>query len=155
MDDKCGTSMAAPHVTGLIATLMDHYSWLRSDPSLVKAYLMARAIPHNNSASSAERNQYGAGRIDSYVAHYDYPASDGWVGGTFHGSVSSLDWIYEDITVPSGTTRLIIVLAWDEPPVGAGSSRSVFYDLDLWADLEPYDSAPNTGTYASTSAVDI
>ena len=36
--------MATPHVTGLAATLMEHYPELRGRPALLRAHLMATAI---------------------------------------------------------------------------------------------------------------
>ena len=40
---KKGTSMAAAHVTGLAATLMEHYPYFQFNPALMRAHLMATA----------------------------------------------------------------------------------------------------------------
>lgn len=153
MGAKCGTSMAAPHVTGIGATVMEHYPYLKGDPSRLKAWLMSRSIPHNNSLAES-RNAYGAGRVDAYVAHYDHASANGWDGGSFHGTVDNNTWLYSDVTVPSDTDRMIIVLAWDETPASAGAASSVLYDLDLYADQAPFSASGNVGTYASVSSVD-
>ena len=39
---------------------------------------------------------------------------------------------FQDITVPAGAQRLVVVLTWDEPAASAGASQAVTYDLDLW-----------------------
>ena len=46
--DDFGTSMAAPHVTGLAATLMEHYPAFQYNPALVRAHLMSTAIAHDD-----------------------------------------------------------------------------------------------------------
>jgi subtilisin family serine protease len=150
---KNGTSMATPHVTGLAATLMEHYPSLKSNPALLRAHMMATAIAHGAPGKS---NEYGLGRASGYVAHWDHPNSDGWSTSRFSGGVSSQGLQYGDITVPAGTKRLVVVLTWDEPGASAGASRAVTYDLDLWVDHNADCTEPQgfCGEYSSVSSVD-
>ena len=61
-----GTSMATPHVTGLAATLMEHYPEFRGNPALLRAHMMASAIAHDD--VTAMSNDYGLGRVSGYLA---------------------------------------------------------------------------------------
>jgi hypothetical protein len=152
--EKEGCSMATPHVTGLVATLMDHYPNFRGRPALLRAHLMATAIGHEDAVDRSDL--YGLGRASGYLAHWDNPNSAGWQTFKFWGGVTSQGYQYNDITVPPNTRRLIVVLTWDEPPASAGASRAVTYDLDLWVDHEatcPYEWG-DCGDYQSVSFVD-
>lgn len=157
--DMSGTSMATPHVSGIAATLMEHYSDFRDRPYLLRAHLMATAILHNDDTtpvnnSSGGRNTYGLGRVSSYIAHWARSNSNGW--NTYWGTrtITNSSWGYRDITVPSGTDRLVVVMTWDEPAASSGASDAVDYDLDLWidrnADCTP-DSKGQCGEWASQS----
>ena len=145
--DKGGCSMATPHVTGLVATLMDHYPDFHGRPALLRAHMMATAIGHEDVTDKS--NVYGLGRVSGYLAHWDHPNSAGWQTYRFWGGVNSQGFQYNDITVPPNTKRLIVVLTWDEPAASAGASRAVTYDLDLWIDHEP--PAADSATAATTS----
>jgi len=154
---KGGTSMATPHVTGLAATLMDHYSDFRLNPALVRAHMMATAIAHDG--VTGESNDYGLGRVSGYLAHWAHPNSDGWSTYWSSGYVNAYGYQYRDITVPPGTHRLVVVLTWDEPPASAGASRAVLYDLDLWlsyngdcGDPPPERGAVGTGSSTRSRA---
>ncbi len=52
--------MATPHVTGLVATLMEHYSEFRSNPAMLRAHMMATAIAHND--VTGKSFDYGLGK---------------------------------------------------------------------------------------------
>ena len=152
--EKDGCSMATPHVTGLVATLMDHYPDFRGRPALLRAHLMATAIGHEDAVEMS--NVYGLGRVSGYLAHWDHPNSAGWQTFKFWGGVNSQGFQYNDITVPPNTKRLIVVLTWDEPAASAGASRAVTYDLDLWVDHEANCGTRigDCGEYQSVSFVD-
>jgi len=146
-----GTSFAAPHVTGLAATLMEHYPF-ELDPAMLRAHLMATAIAHDN--VTGKSNDYGLGRVSGWVAHWDHTNNDGWSNFWFSGLISTVGgYHYRDLIVPPGTKRLSIVMTWDELPASAGASRAVMWDLDLWADQIGGCSGP-CAQYRSVSKVD-
>ena len=147
-----GTSSAAPHVTGLAATLMEHYPDFQGRPALLRAYMMATAIPHADTVGQS--NDYGLGRVSSYLQHW---GGAGWSARWFYGTVSSTNWQYGDITVPPGAQRLVVVLTWDEPAASAGASRAVTYDVDLWLDYLADCNEPTKGEcgeYSSRGVTD-
>jgi subtilase family protein len=160
--NNVGCSMATPHVSGLAATLMQHYPEFQWQPYLLRSHLMASAMAHDNISlpsdnSSGGRNDYGLGRVSAYVAHWDQDTPNGWFSRQASGTVNSTTWLQYDLDVPTGTERLVIVATWDEPPASAGAKRAVTYDLDLWIDIDA-DCTPDAigqcGEFASQSFVD-
>jgi subtilisin family serine protease len=163
---KFGTSMAAPHVAGLAATLMDHYPSFKGEPYKTRAWLMASSLLHddvttpsdNDLPASGDRNKYGIGRVSSYAAHWTRNNPDGWVGYFASGMVGSGAYSWQEVEVPTGTDRLVVVMTWDEPAASAGASAAVIDDIDLWID-RGNDCTGGTypgscGEYASISLVD-
>jgi serine protease AprX len=78
-----GCSMATPHVTGIAATLMEHYPDFRNRPDLLRAQLMATSLLHDDTTTPANnsvggRNDHGLGRVSSYVAHWSHFNANGW-----------------------------------------------------------------------------
>ncbi len=70
-----GTSMAAPHVTGLVALLLSAHPELRGQPDPVARLIEQTAIPRTTnevcgglSATNVPNNTYGWGRIDALAA---------------------------------------------------------------------------------------
>jgi hypothetical protein len=154
--DLNGTSHAAPHVTGLVATLMEHYSELKGRPALVRSHLMATAIAHDDLKEKSD--DYGLGRVSGYVAHWTHPNSAGWTTHWTYGGVKGPGFAYSDITVPPNTKRLVVVMTWDEPAASAGAHWAVNYDLNLWADhlidcVDPSEIG-DCGDFASQSTAD-
>jgi subtilisin family serine protease len=160
--DMSGCSMATPHVTGIAASLMEHYPEFRDRPQLLRAHLMASAIPHEDQTvppnnTDGGRNDYGLGRVSDYEAHWARPNPNGWQTRWAWQTITDKKWGYFDVDVPSNTDRIVAVMTWDEPEASAGASRAVTYDLDLWADFKADcvpDAVGQCGEWASQSKVD-
>jgi subtilisin family serine protease len=79
-----GTSMAAPHVAGLVGLLISHTPGLAGQVDLIEDIIEQTAVPRTTSegcggdpTNAVPNNTYGWGRIDAWAA-YNYPLpSDG------------------------------------------------------------------------------
>ena len=162
-----GTSMAAPSVAGVAALLLDANSDYQSQPALARARLMASAVRPDawleNSAAFPSTNTsgpgdlqalYGMGKVSARMAVLDRDQVDGWAGG---GAIAEVEdesqYAYSDIEVPEGTSRLDVVLTWDEPPTEA-ITTPVLNDLDLWLDRDADCDGGPCGEQSSVSRID-
>ena len=162
-----GTSMAAPSVAGVAALLLDANSDYQSQPALARARLMASAVrpdawledaaafPLTNTMGPGDLQAlYGLGKVSARTAVLDRDQVDGWTGG---GAVALLEddseYAYSDIEVPEGTSRLDVVLTWDEPPTEA-IATPVLNDLDLWVDRDADCDDGPCGEQSSVSRID-
>jgi hypothetical protein len=157
-----GSSQATAHVTGIAATLLEHYPEFRDNPALLRAQLMATSVLHGDEISPSNnntggRNDYGLGRLSAYQAHWAHLNPNGWSVTRTWGTVTDRKWLYYDLVVPSAADRLILVMSWDEPEASAGASRAITYDLDLWADHNAdctADAGRRCGEWVSQSSID-
>ena len=161
-----GTSMASPAVAGVAALLMDAVPAHREQPALVRARLMASAIrpdawlenpaafPMDNSNGPGTLQvQYGVGKVSARTSVLNNDESNGWKSGSVISELEDGEYAYVDINVPEGTSRLDLVLTWDEPPTDTLAS-AVLNDLDLWLDHGGDCETEPCGEHASMSPVD-
>ena len=141
-----GTSFASSAVAGVAALVMDAVPALREEPAALRAHLMASAIKADAFLADADgfradntngpgrlQNAYGLGKVSARTAVLSRDADDGWTGGTAAFDIDSERYAYRDIVVPPGSSRLDVVLTWDEPAAEA-IVNPVLHDLDLWVD---------------------
>ncbi len=98
-----GTSMAAPHVSGLAALLLQASPPLTSNLAAIAEAITSTAIPRG---SPIPNNDYGWGRIDAYNAVMAV-APVGVLSGTVSGSGAPLEGATVSIS-PHGNPALII-----------------------------------------------
>ncbi len=147
---KTGTSMAAPHVAGVAAQLMEHHPFLRHNAVTTGALLMATAMTKDNvllsTPTATHLDNWGAGRLDAYKAHYGLGELYfwGWTQGTSTGN-------YVDVPVSAGATRIAVCLYYHEVAASSGASQALVNDLDLWIDspTNGNTTTTNTGEYSA------
>ncbi len=72
---KSGTSMAAPHVAGLVALLVSARPWLKGQVDEIESIIRLSAVPLTTTqscsvpGSQVPNNTYGWGRIDAWAAY--------------------------------------------------------------------------------------
>ncbi|HTF87573.1 MAG TPA: S8 family serine peptidase, partial [Planctomycetota bacterium] len=145
-----GTSMAAPHVTGLIAQLLDNYSFLRYMPARTDGLVMASAVTHNNelltSPADTHLRQFGTGRVDATKAMWGTGGGDsGWINWGFF--MSSNTYSFSDFTISPGCTRLVVCMHYAESQPSGGASAALKNNWDLYLDQAPIDPSFNTGDW--------
>jgi len=151
--EKSGTSMAAPHVTGLAAQLVDHYSFLRYRPSVLGAVLMASAMTKGGVALSApstsstgHHNTYGAGRVEALKAHnMGSQALHFWQ----FDMTSSSAHAELDFSIGANATQVSFVMLYHERAASSGASAALVNNVDMYIDRAPFTAAGNSGEYTA------
>lgn len=149
----CGTSMAAPVVSGIIALMMeqfqDTYGNLADLPSTYKAMLIHTAKDMVKTEEFASREfdnpdttdpvlyhagpdfATGYGLVDADAARDIVTRSEQWRESTINSTGTSHIWC---ISVPEGSDELKVVIAWDDEPgstTTAEDTPKLVNDLDL------------------------
>ena len=144
--DFSGTSMASPAVAGIAALLLDAAPDFRRQPAMTRARLMASAIkpdaflaaaeafaPDNSGGPGSLQHIYGLGLVSAAATVLQRDTADGWSTGSATSTFDGDGYAFHDIDVPEGTSRLDLVLTWDEQPADT-ITEAVLGDLDLWLD---------------------
>lgn len=125
----CGTSMATPAVSGVVALMMeDHRNSAPAGaqpltPAMIKATLVQTALDLWHEGPDY-RNGYGLVQADKAVEHVRS-------GNCVEGEVAQ-DEVWETpIVVVPGTTELRATIAWMDPPGTPNVNSALVNDLDL------------------------
>jgi hypothetical protein len=125
---KCGTSMAAPTVTGVSALILQQYRDTFPDRSdlrnaTLKALLANTAVDKGNVGPDY---QYGYGSIRGI------DAVDTVIAENIIEAEVAQGGIYRFVVIPDGSqTELKVTIAWDDAPGSPNVSPSLVNDLDL------------------------
>jgi len=137
-----GTSMAAPHVAGLVAGFIAHYNF----PAwATKSTIIANAINLGDSSTAQ-----GRGKVDAFLSHYN---TDGWWYTWWRVNGGTGDLRTVDFNLPQNASLLRIVLVYPDAPAPSGGSVALKNDLDLYLDRAPFSSGAS-GEWYSVSARD-
>ncbi|KAA3612927.1 MAG: hypothetical protein DWQ01_04275 [Planctomycetota bacterium] len=144
-----GTSSASAHVSGMLASVLEHYAFLfENNPKLLRAWTMATAL--KKGGDHPVDNTYGFGVANADRMHFSYTGmwEGTWIPFSFVNE--SGIWGQWNLTVPAGASRLILVLCWDEPPPSTiGGASPVQGHIDMWLDWDGDQVGGNTGDLLS------
>lgn len=149
----CGTSMAAPVVTGVVAGIMEQmqttYGTLPAHPSTYKALLVATAKDHVKLRTHPDREfnnpdtttpvlnhagpdfATGFGLVDADAARSLASKSNHWRESSIAATGSTKSWC---VYVKPGADMLKVAIAWDDEPgdtTTAETATKLVNDLDL------------------------
>jgi len=132
----CGTSMAAPVVSGSCAALIQEWrARFPADPrpATLKALLGGFA---SDRGTTGPDYKFGLGAIDLLASVVALQTSTTIEGAVGQGGVD--EWTLQ---VPVGLGALTLTLAWDDPAGAELADTTLVNDLDLWL------SSPSSATF--------
>ncbi|MBA3898694.1 MAG: S8 family serine peptidase [Bacteroidetes bacterium] len=135
-DNKTGTSMSCPGVTGTIAQLYHAHKELKgTEPhsGLIKAVLMNSCEDLGNPGPDFK---FGYGRINAYRSVKTLEDNN-----YISGLISQGNSINQNITVPAGTKQVKVMLYWADREASANAAKALVNDLDMQV------TAPNSTIY--------
>lgn len=127
-DTLCGTSMAAPTVTGVVALMIEHHRNLFptiDDPrnSTIKALLAHNAADFGNPGPDY---QFGYGSVKA-VDTIDFMSTRQYGEAEVEQGAS----VNYDINVAPGESEFQVTIAWDDAPASPGITNALVNNLDL------------------------
>jgi len=129
----CGTSMAAPTVSGISGLIVEQYrtTFGGTDPlpSTVKALLVQTAVDLDDNTSYYNPGPdyaSGYGRVDAQAAVDEVIAGQLREDQVSQGQTDSFT-----VTVPAGAPSLKVTLAWDDEPGAVNANPALVNNLDL------------------------
>ncbi len=127
-DAKCGTSMAAPTVTGIIALMLEDFRRLHPDePDPLNATIKA-ILTHTAEDIMTDGPDYQSG----YGSVRAVAAVDQLRSGNFlEDSVDQGSSFNAVVIVPEGADAMKVTLAWDDVPGTPNVDPALVNDLDL------------------------
>jgi subtilisin family serine protease len=153
----CGTSMAAPAVSGVIALMRQAYTshfWPNIPlSSTIKGILINTAI---DLGPVGPDYSYGNGKVDAVKACQKIEIGE---PSYLENQIATGDLHSYDLTVPGGTANLKVTLVWDDPGGTAMAGQDLINDLDLTlvdpfgVDQYPWVLNPITPSVAATHGV--
>lgn len=123
----CGTSMAAPATSGLVALMVEHYRNLNGGaqplPSTVKGTLLHSTRDLGNVGPDYS---FGFGAIDSQAAYGLLLTGNVLEGALLPGGTHTFS-----VEVPAGAKELKLTLVWSDKEAADGASLTLVNNLDL------------------------
>ncbi len=124
----CGTSMAAPVVTGLAAVILQDWKLQFPDQPLPPNAMLKVLLAHNAQDLGTDgpdyRFGYGSVRLNDTISFLNSRSFT-------QGTVDQDGWVVNYVSVSSSLSPLKVTLAWDDPPGAVNSSIELVNDLDL------------------------
>ncbi|MFN5333984.1 MAG: S8 family serine peptidase [Bacteroidota bacterium] len=122
-----GTSFAAPFIAGVYSLLADKYKQLHNNATPSSALL--KAVLCN---TAGERGLPGPDYINGYGLVQPYRALEVIENDRYiKGNISQGDQFLRNISIPSGTKRIKIMLYWHDPAGSLIAPVALQHDLDL------------------------
>lgn len=146
-----GTSMAAPHVAGVAAQMIDSFGFYEYRAAALSAALVVGSVSDGNevidnpNSDAAHLNSFGAGRLDATRSLYHYPGQSEL--SVYHWNRGPNGYQTVDVTVGPNATRMVVAMVYHEEAASSGASSALVNDLDLWIDRAPFTSGGNTGEF--------
>ncbi len=159
----CGTSMAAPMVSGILSLFFEDWRDLgyggpddRPLPALAKAMVIHTA---RDQGTDGPDYMYGFGEVDATalidLLRHDSPGKSYWETD----SLANFDCRVKSVYVPPGSSELKATLVWDDPAAAAYAATALVNDLDLFLEApfglihRPWVLDPNDPMAAATKGV--